>query len=253
MYEDQLTAVFEQKWITAANGTSVGNTDAVLSSWPMFGMPNSETITGYLHFAKSMLGDGATLGPIAGLTDEAFGLQDTAPLGLFNQNDNDTVVISAFSSFMSANVHNPRAQGGALYCGQPMCTADCKDTKDWCPGKDMFCSTDGGAANTHEGNESPQQCQTLCQQKGLAGCNCYEVKDGSCRLFKGVSLLKSSSSGFTAFSPTSSNPTPLQPAGLHLGMMGGVTSVPGGHSLSFIVSLGSAASQQARGSQHIAA
>ena len=47
VYEDQLTAVFEQKWVTAANGTSVGNTDAVLSSWPMFGMPNSETITGW--------------------------------------------------------------------------------------------------------------------------------------------------------------------------------------------------------------
>ena len=96
--------VFEQLWTTGAQGTSVGNSDAVLSSFPSFRPRNASATLGALEWGDGfadnkvfvLSGPGATLPLYRGGT--------SGPLVVFDQAGRVSATLSPFNSFMASSV-----------------------------------------------------------------------------------------------------------------------------------------------------
>lgn len=101
-YLDGGTIIFEQVF-SESSGTSVGDQNKVLSSWPSFAANQYNGVNrGYITWEGAMMGDNVHIGNWNSKSlDVPSGLKDSGPLAVFSTTD--CVVISSASEFMSAN------------------------------------------------------------------------------------------------------------------------------------------------------
>ncbi|KAH8061053.1 hypothetical protein JL722_4347 [Aureococcus anophagefferens] len=90
--------IFAQRFPAGLNGTGLEDADDVVSGWPSLRVRGDR---GFVHWRGDMLGSRAAVGNTSNLTDLAGGLEDTGPVCFFD--DGASAVVSAASSFMSAN------------------------------------------------------------------------------------------------------------------------------------------------------
>ena len=95
--------VFSQTWVTGATATSVGNSDAVLSSFPSFRPKGAATSLGAIQWSDAFDTNRAFIyaGTNATLPLSRGGV--SGPILLFDKRGRTTAVLSSFSNFMSAS------------------------------------------------------------------------------------------------------------------------------------------------------
>lgn len=101
-YSNENTIIFEQIFADNLTGTSVGDTNKVLSVWPSIKIQKYAEDRGFLSYKGKQLGSGVKIGQWQGSPSGlGSGLQDSGPIVVFTITD--AVVISAASSFMSTS------------------------------------------------------------------------------------------------------------------------------------------------------
>ena len=96
--------VFEQVWVTGAQGTSVGNSDAVLSAFPSFRPKGAATLLGALQWGDGFADNRVFLFSGTGATLPLYRGGTSGPLVLFNKAGRVTATLSPFNSFMSSSL-----------------------------------------------------------------------------------------------------------------------------------------------------
>ncbi|KAL3880433.1 hypothetical protein ACJMK2_032671 [Sinanodonta woodiana] len=108
--------VFAQKFITPVQGTTSGEFDSVISSFPSFGVGSGNTSLGYVSFGGNMVGDthmkwGKFKSPDATLNYGIIG----GPLVLFDSGS-DAIIIAPFNQFMAASLYHD-VTGNSVHWG----------------------------------------------------------------------------------------------------------------------------------------
>jgi len=215
-------AIFTQTFPNGANGTSVGDRDEIISVFPAF-VPSWEQAKGFLSFHGSH----------QGASDNTIGLwQPPGPRtnDLQNVGYACRVVTTDFSVKSSSGSYD-------AYVMEPSGIYD-KHSKSYC---------DSGHVWAYHADVDEAACAAKCNE---LACKCYDVKptapnktdigtgiagSGPVVVFSqslNTSIVLSAFSNFMAHSQTFVNST------LGYGIMGGVTSVPKGYSISTILSIG---------------
>ena len=135
VYTDVSAVAFEQRFPDGLADTSVGNTDAVLSSFPTFGevLPEGDDL-GYTSYWGAFIGNshsgrwwnstrGAPAGrlrgvgadaslpcPCAGTSDPFFGGKAGGPFVVYDNSMQNSLVVSPFSQFMAASFYEDTSQ-----------------------------------------------------------------------------------------------------------------------------------------------
>ena len=103
--------VFDQVWVSGSDGTSVGNSDGVLSAFPSFSPKGSSTTLGALQWSDAFDGNHEFIwsGPNATASLPLSRGGASGPLVLFDRRGRVAVTLSPFSSFMSASLAASKA------------------------------------------------------------------------------------------------------------------------------------------------